>query len=65
MTIFVLHLRITISELITAMTIRLCLYAAINQYFDGLVREGVLYGDAENTADIDVNAQRAWLVQKI
>ena len=38
--------------------------AAINQYFDGLVREGVLYGDAENTADIDVNAQRDWLAQK-
>lgn len=38
--------------------------AAINQYFDGLVREGVLYGDAENIADIDVNAQRDWLVQK-
>lgn len=38
--------------------------AAINQYFDGLLREGVLYGDAENTADIDVNAQRDWLAQK-
>ena len=38
--------------------------AAVNQYFDGLVREGVLYGDAENTADIDVNAQRDWLAQK-
>ena len=39
--------------------------AAINQYFDGLVREGVLYGDAENTADIDVNAQREWLAQNM
>lgn len=38
--------------------------AAINQYFDGLVRQGVLYGEAENVADIDVNAQRDWLSQK-
>lgn len=38
--------------------------AAINQYFDGLVREGVLYGDGTNAADIDVAAQRDWLAQK-
>jgi hypothetical protein len=38
--------------------------AAINQYFDGLVRQGVLYGEADNIADIDVDAQRDWLSQK-
>ena len=38
--------------------------AAINQYFDGLARLGVLYGEAENIADIDVTAQRDWLAQK-
>lgn len=38
--------------------------AAINQYFDGLVRQGVLYGEAENAADIDVDAQREWLSQR-
>lgn len=38
--------------------------AAINQYFDGLVRQGVLYGEAENIADIDVNAQRGWLSER-
>lgn len=38
--------------------------AAINQYFDGLVRQGILYGEADNSADIDVAAQRDWLSQK-
>ena len=38
--------------------------AAINQYFDGLVRQGVLYDGAENIADIDVDAQRDWLSQR-
>lgn len=38
--------------------------AAVNQYFDGLVRDGILYDEAENTADIDVAAQRDWLAQK-
>ncbi len=38
--------------------------AAINQYFDGLVRQGILYGEAENIADIDVAAQRDWLAQR-
>lgn len=38
--------------------------AAINQYFDGLVRQGVLYGEADNIADIDVAAQRDWLAQR-
>ena len=38
--------------------------AAINQYFDGLVRQGVLYGEAENIADIDVASQRDWLAQR-
>ena len=37
--------------------------AAIGQYFDGL--EGtVLYKEAENTVDIDVDAQRAWLSER-
>lgn len=38
--------------------------AAVNQYFDSLARQGILYDEAENTADIDVNAQREWLAQK-
>lgn len=38
--------------------------AAINQYLDGLARQGVLYGEAENSADIDVNSQRDWLSQR-
>lgn len=38
--------------------------AAINQYFDGLVRQGGLYGEADNIADIDVTAQRDWLAQR-
>ena len=38
--------------------------AAVNQYFDGLVRDGVLYGEAENAADIDVEAQRSWLAER-
>ena len=38
--------------------------AAINQYFDGLVNQGVLYGEGPNEADIDVTAQRDWLAQK-
>ena len=38
--------------------------AAVNQYFDSLARQGILYDEAENIADIDVNAQREWLAQK-
>lgn len=38
--------------------------AAINQYFDSLVRQGILYDEAENVADIDIEAQREWLSQK-
>ena len=38
--------------------------SAVNQYFEGLVREGVLYGAVENAAEIDVDAQRDWLSQK-
>jgi len=38
--------------------------SAINQYFDTLARQGVLYSDTENKADIDVGAQRDWLAQK-
>lgn len=38
--------------------------AAINQYFDSLARQGVLYAEAENVAEIDVAAQREWLAGK-
>ena len=38
--------------------------AAVNQYFSQLVTEGVLYDEGENYADIDVDAQRAWLAEK-
>lgn len=38
--------------------------AASNQYFTELVKEGVLYDGYEHTADIDVDAQRAYLAQK-
>nr|DAH06890.1 MAG TPA: tail protein [Caudoviricetes sp.] len=38
--------------------------AAVNQYFDSLMRQGVLYDVYENIADIDVNAQREWLAEK-
>lgn len=38
--------------------------AAVNQYFDGLVSQGVLYDEGENRAEIDINAQRDWLAQK-
>lgn len=38
--------------------------AAVNQYFDSLTRQGVLYDEYDNAADIDVNAQREWLAGK-
>lgn len=38
--------------------------AAVNQYFDGLTRQGVLYSEYDNIAEIDVVAQREWLAQK-
>lgn len=38
--------------------------AAVNQYFEQLVNQGVLYDEGENYADIDVDAQREWLAQK-
>lgn len=38
--------------------------SAVNQYFDGLVRQGVLYSEYDNSADIDLAAQRDWLAQK-
>lgn len=38
--------------------------SAVNQYFDGLVLQGVLYDEGTNVADIDVAAQRDWLAQK-
>ena len=37
---------------------------AVNQYFNKLEKEGILDKEAENKADIDVNAQRKWLAQK-
>ncbi len=38
--------------------------SAVNQYFEGLVNQGVLYDQGENRADIDIAAQRDWLAQK-
>lgn len=38
--------------------------SAVNQYFDGLVTQGVLYDQGENYAEIDIDAQRDWLAQK-
>lgn len=37
--------------------------AAVNQYFDGLVRDGILYDEADNVADIDVEGQRSYLAE--
>ena len=38
--------------------------AAVNQYFDNLASEGILDKEADNSADIDVEAQRRWLASK-
>ena len=38
--------------------------AAVNQYFNELVNQGVLYDEGENSADIDIEAQKAWLSEK-
>ena len=37
---------------------------AVNQYFDQLVRQGVLYDEYDNLAEIDADAQRAWLAER-
>lgn len=37
---------------------------AVRQYFSELVKEGVLYDEYNNTADIDIEAQRAYLATK-
>ena len=38
--------------------------SAVNDYFKELAAQGVLDSDGENTADIDVEAQRAYLAEK-
>ncbi len=43
---------------------KLIFISAVNQYFDTLVRQGVLYDQYENIAEIDVDAQREWLAEK-
>lgn len=43
---------------------KLLFISAINQYFTGLEKEGVLDPDGNNTASIDIDAQRAFLAQK-
>ena len=43
---------------------KLIFISAVNQYFDTLVRQGVLYDQYENLAEIDVDAQREWLAEK-
>lgn len=43
---------------------KLVFIAAVNQYFDQLVRQGVLYDEYVNLAEIDADAQRAWLAER-
>lgn len=43
---------------------KLMLISSINQYFRGLVTSGVLYDEYENVADIDIDAQRAYLADR-
>ena len=43
---------------------KLVFIAAVNQYFDQLVRQGVLYDEYDNLAEIDADAQRAWLAER-
>lgn len=43
---------------------KLVFISAINQYFKTLARQGVLYDEYENTAEIDVDAQRNYLAEK-
>lgn len=38
--------------------------AAVNQYLENLVREGVLFDGYDHYAEIDVEAQRKWLSEK-
>lgn len=37
---------------------------AVNEYFDGLVRQGVLYDEYNNVCEIDIDAQREYLSSK-
>ncbi len=37
---------------------------AVNEYFDGLVRQGVLYDQYDNVCEIDIDAQREYLSGK-
>ena len=42
-----------------------CIFiGAVNEYFDGLVRQGVLYDQYDNLCEIDIAAQRDYLAQK-
>ena len=36
---------------------------AVNQYFDELVREGVLYDEYDNRCELDVDGIRKWLIE--
>lgn len=38
--------------------------AAINQYFDELTREGILYDEYDNSAQIDIDATRSYLIER-
>lgn len=43
---------------------KLIFISAVNQYFKTLERQGVLYDEYENLAEIDIDAQRDWLAGK-
>ena len=38
--------------------------AAVNKYFRGLVKQGVLYDKFDNRAEIDIDGNRAWLEER-
>lgn len=43
---------------------KLIFISAVNQYFNTLERQGVLYDEYENIAEIDIDAQREWLANR-
>lgn len=43
---------------------KLIFISAVNQYFNTLERQGVLYDEYENIAEIDIDAQRDWLANR-
>lgn len=43
---------------------KLIFISAVNQYFAQLAREGVLYDEYDNRAEIDADAQRSWLAER-